>query len=162
LAKALLGILERGREHGKAARVLLPEDAGEPCYVFLALKQPQECSYEQYRTARRNLLEAYCMVAKVRYHKIQHLVGVASEPFGSNGRSEDLLYLDARQWSPELDRKARELSEQLNILRSPNPYRVRESEYPLTDIKEMNKGRSRNARCSCGSGKKIKKCCGRP
>lgn len=59
-----------------------------------------------------------------------------------------------------MDRDAIELSRDLDILQETRPYNMHEKEYPIADLRERKKGRNRNLRCPCGSGKKYKKCCG--
>lgn len=160
LAKAFLGVLRRGQDIDRFARIVQAAQEGEPYYVFLSLRTRSDIRYEEYRLARRSLLEAYCLVTKFRFPDALDIVGIAAEPMGSKGGSEDLLYFNGRYWNDELAREAKKLSTDLDILVDPKPYHIHEDEYPRQRIKEMRKGRNRNAPCSCGSGKKYKRCCG--
>jgi len=161
LSKALLGIIKVGAQNNRALRVIKPTKMGDPFYVFLTLKPPTDKPYEEYRTVRKNLLQTTCEIVRYKFPEARDIVGIATEPSGIEGSSEDLIYLDGSQWTAELDANAKEFSERFNILKEPKAYHVRELEYPKTDLKERGKGRNRNTRCSCGSGKKYKNCCGK-
>ena len=171
LAMALLGVVDQELpEGGKASRVFLPSRPGDPYYVFLLLWRPKDVSYDEFREVRRKLLEAYCMVLKTIYPDAEDIVGIATEDRTTTTRSEDVLYLDAREWNEELQSEALELQQRLNILReTTKTFRERVLEYPEVQPQPRNgryrtirnmKGRDRNSHCPCGSGKKFKKCCG--
>jgi preprotein translocase subunit SecA len=107
------------------------------------------------------------MVIKYKLPEALDIVGIASQPVRPNvGSSEDLVYLDARVWSDELNSEAGQLQQDLNILKSETVYNTQEKEYPEPPPAEnANTGRppkvGRNERCPCGSGKKYKRCHGR-
>ncbi len=159
-AKELLGVLKRGQEIDRFARVVKLEGREGRYYIFLSLARPPGILYTKYREVRRGILEAYCLVTRLRFHDAVEIVGIAFEPMGSEGRSEDLAYFDGRQWNEQMALEAARLSSELEILESPEPYNVHTEEYPRQQLKESKKGRNRNASCICGSGKKFKKCCG--
>ena len=141
-------------------------DSG-PFYVFLSLPQPDFTSYDQYRKNRSNLLKACCMVVKYKFPEAHDIVGIAFQPVRPNvGSSEDLLYLDARVWSDELNHEAECLHRDLGIFASGTTHNIYEQEYPEPANTKFIRTRrppkvGRNERCPCGSGKKYKKCCGR-
>lgn len=168
LAKALLGIMERPEQGTeRATRVVFPSSHGDPYYVFLSLMRPAERSDEEYRAARRHLLEALCMTVRARWPEALDVVGVATDPMGSKEMSEDLLYLDGRHWSGELQEEAEQLSRELNLLTNLRLRQGREHEYPdATGARRPAKAPylkpGRNDPCPCRSGKKFKKCCGSP
>jgi len=172
LAMALLGVVDQELpEWGRASRVFLPSRPGDPYYVFLLLWPPTDVSYEEFREVRRNLLEAYCMVLKTIYPDAEDIVGIATEDRTAMSRSEDVLYLDAREWNAEMQSEALELQQRLDILRkTTKTFRDQVLEYPDVQHQPRNsryrttsnmKGRDRNRPCPCGSGRKLKKCCGR-
>jgi hypothetical protein len=138
-----------------------------PFYVFLSLPQPDFTSYEQYREGRFSLLKACCMVIKYKFPEALDVVGIAFHPVRPNvGSSEDLLYLDARVWSDELNSEAARLHQDLGIFASATTYNVHEQEYPVSASAGVVRPRrppkvGRNERCPCGSGKKYKRCHGR-
>lgn len=162
LAKALVGIMTHGDSHDQATRVVLPSGPDDPHFVFLSVKLIPDHSYGEYRQYRRKLLEAYCMVAKLRWPEAHHVVGIATEPASFAGeRSEDLILLDGTHWDAEAQADAQRLADDLGLLTNTRRWEHVESEYPRAGDREMAKGRNRNQACSCGSGKKVKHCCGR-
>ena len=167
IAKGLIDLYTNTPDGMRRTKYLKPLSDSGPFYVFLSLPQPDFASYEQYREARFSLLEACCMVVKYKFPEALDIVGIASEPVRPNtGSSEDLLYLDAREWSDELNREAVQLQENLGILTSATFYHTHEREYPDPAVTEIVGVRQtskvgRNERCPCGSGKKYKHCHGR-
>jgi hypothetical protein len=132
LAAALCGLIESAPRNMRATRYICSSSPQEPYYVFLTLPQFDWMTYEQYREARRNLLEACCSTVKLKFPDAQHVVGVATEPgFGNGGRSEDAMYFDATDWTEEDAARAREASEKLDILKKTNMFSVHDQEYPL-------------------------------
>jgi SEC-C motif len=171
LAMALVGVVgEELPERGKRSRHVLPSRPGDPYYVFLLLWRPSDVSYEDFREVRRKLLEWYCMVIKTIYPEVKDIVRIATEDRTTAARSEDVIYLDARKWSEELQSEALKLQEEFGILREyKKTFDERVQEYPEIQTQPRDdlhrtarsmKGRDRNSPCPCGSGKKLKKCCG--
>lgn len=112
-------------------KCLKPLSLMEPFFVFLCLPQPNYATYEQYREGRMSLLEACLMVVKYKFPEATDIVGIASEPIQArNQSSEDLLYLDAREWSSELDKEAEKLQKDLKILTAPSVSYHVEKDYP--------------------------------
>ena len=169
LAKALFDMMDKPREgKERMTRVILPLQQGDPYYVFLALRRPPNVSLEQYREGRRELLQALCLVTRSKWEDARDIVGIATEPIESEDRSEDLLYMDGREWNDELNEEARELQRQLNLLTNMSISQVSEKEYPDVPGMRHEPARSshirfgRNDPCPCRSGRKYKKCCGHP
>ncbi len=162
LAKNLLGIMERGNEHDKAAR-LGSSESTKTIYVFLSLKNLSFFpSLDAYRETRRELLYAHCAVAKLIRPEAVDIVGIATNPLREMGNgSEDLIYLDASDWTTERNAEAKKLRRDLGIFTTGREFRFFDNEYPNIALKEIKKGRNRNTACICGSGKKYKKCCGK-
>lgn len=160
LARALLSLVEKGNEHGKAARIARPSYPGDPYYVFLSLQHPSDRSYEVYRRGRARLLEAYCLATRLEYPDAHYVVGVATEPLNSEGRSEDICVLDGSGWTEEMARETEALKKEYGIFTGLTETLLSEQEYPLIPDKEFSKGRNRNKSCPCGSGRKYKKCHG--
>jgi hypothetical protein len=134
---------------------------GSPHYVFLLLKHQPDMTDEEYRSLRSRLLSDYCDVAKLRYPQAKDIVGIASEAGPQSHRSEDFAYLDASQWSPEDEARAKEIQDRLGLLRDVTPLAVREYEYPMDhNGKPRREVPSRNSPCPCGSGKRYKRCHG--
>ena len=160
LAKALLGLVENGNAHGKAARIVQPGNSGDPYYVFLSLQHPPDRSYEVYRKGRARLLAAYCLVTRLEYSDAHYVVGIATEPLNSDDRSEDMCVLDGSHWTEETAKEAEALKKEYGIFTGLKQSRFNEPEYPLKHDQQLSKGRNRNQTCPCGSGRKYKKCCG--
>lgn len=138
LARALHEVIAAVPPTGfaKYSRVMLPSRPSDPYYVFLAVSQPTTRSEEEYREFRRLLLEAHCRVTKLVYPDVEDIVGLATEagmdPAAS--RSEDAIYLDAREWDDALNADAADLQRQLGILTHQTQHRGTEKEYPDVDI----------------------------
>jgi hypothetical protein len=131
IMKGVINIFTDTPDGTKHIKCLMPLSSGEPFYVFLCLPKPSYATYEQYREVRGSLLEACLMVVKYKFPEAQDIVGIASEPFRSNSNSsEDLLYLDAREWSDKFNDEAAKLQKDLNILQSPNFSYNNEKDYP--------------------------------
>jgi hypothetical protein len=81
---------------------------GSAHYVFVILPQG-DMDETRYRQVRRQVLEAYCMVLKVLFPEALDLVGVATEPGEATARSQDVIYIDARDWTPEMQAQAEDL-----------------------------------------------------
>jgi hypothetical protein len=164
LSKALLGALEAGNHTDRFLRVS-PGSKGMPAYVFLTLKHPPSVTDEAYRAVRRRMLAAAVTIARVKSAQdASCVIGIATEPREGpdDSRSEDLCFLDARV-DDEMREDARREQEELRIWNDPSKLRRsrwHEEEYPLKSQRSLGKGRSRNEQCPCGSGKKVKKCCG--
>src|SRR5205823_107442 len=130
LAQSLLEMLRTTPPDQRRLRVLPPMDEGDPYYVFLLLPILHAKTAEEYRRVRRKFLEGCCVVAKLENTTAKDIVGIATETGVGNGRSEDCLYLDARQWTAEMETHAKEIQEQLGILRKPRQIKFHMQEYP--------------------------------
>jgi hypothetical protein len=131
LAKALLDIMGNARPERDSVRHLLSDQHPDRGYIFLISGRRRNQSYDDYRRNRTALLSAYCHVAKLNTPSLLDIVGLGLDTPGSNGGSEDLIYLDARSWSEEDTARARELQEVTGILRSPRETHFHEEEYPV-------------------------------
>ena len=141
---------------------MLPSHSGDPHYVFLLLPVFNNHPEEENRAVRRSFLEACCQITKLKCPDAQDIIGIATESGWSNPtRSEDALYLDARQWTTELNDQALEFQRELGILVDPRETRFVKQDYPVTDLLMKIPDNPRNKRCPCGSNKKYKKCHGR-
>jgi hypothetical protein len=167
LASALIEAITNEQNHqlgDKFARVVKPSKPGDPYYVILLLRKPNFISYEEYREARVLLLEAYCRTVRLRFPDALDVIGIATELGRGVGGSEDAVYFDGRLFTEEERSRTEEDAAALHILEDITPsFHEKVMEYPYSA--EMSvppmKGKDRNMRCPCGSGKKFKKCCGR-
>ena len=98
-------------------------------YVFVILPQG-DMDETRYRQLRRQVLEAYCMAMKVRFPESLDLVGIATEPGEATARSQDVIYIDGRQWTPEMQAQA-EVLHAKGVLKNTGPIqRATILEYP--------------------------------
>jgi len=164
LGKAIIEILEKTPTNLRRLRVMPPLLPGSPYFVFLLLPVSKKRSYQENRTARLKFLEASCRVVKVQFPDALDIVGIATETgMSEDGRSEDVVYLDARQWNEAMEREARRVQQDLRILVNTTRTKFFEQEYP--DARRAGKvlailKNPRNKPCPCGSGKKYKRCHG--
>jgi hypothetical protein len=162
LSKNLLAVMTSAAEVPYRVRVCEPSNPGDPYYVFLVKRPNAEAGDRNaYREIRRTMLEGYCLVTKLIRPDATDIVGIATEPLGTDDTTEDFLYFDARLWNPDLEARAKAIQAGTGILLNTKLTRNREDEYPLTRQLAAKKGRNRNAPCGCDSGKKYKQCCGR-
>jgi hypothetical protein len=162
LGKGLMEMLEKTPADIRRLRVILPSNPGDPHYVFLLFPVFKNHSYEDNRAVRRSFLEACCNVAKLRYPDAQDIVGIATESGMSNAeRSEDAVYLDARQWTKESYDDALRIQKELKIFAEARETRSVEQEYPTNHRTMEIPDNPRNKLCPCDSGRKYKRCHGR-
>jgi len=129
LAGALMEILQSTKGWRKA-RLIFPSYSGDPYYVFLLLEPRDEKPYSEYREVRRNILNSYCHAVKIVCPDAKDIIGLATETAKSDGRSEDVIYLDAREWDSETDAWAREERTRLSIFQEVRKQEGRVDEYP--------------------------------
>lgn len=131
LMKGALEVFTNAPDGTYHVRCCLPSSEGDPYYFFLCLPQPNYASYEQYREYRMSFLEVGLMIVKLNFPEAIDIIGIASEPTNSSSQSsEDLLYLDARIWSEEMNEEAKILQKETGILTSSNTFHLNEKEYP--------------------------------
>lgn len=172
LAKAYLEVIEKGVQSDRFTRYVVSMDSRDTFYALLSLKMPDSVTYEKYREVRFYILGACCMRLKLKFPNAKNIVGIATEPGIKNkSRSEDATYYDVREWSAEDEEEATERSKILDYqIEQSGIYHVREDEYPQivrTDQRTENRSMElpknpRNKPCPCGSGKKYKRCHGKP
>lgn len=147
----------------RSSRLIYSPSKKDKLYVFLFFPRSKSQDYHDYRDERLHYVKAYSLVAKYLYTKMKHVIVLATEPQQSECRSEDIysveydkeLSEEEKNMAQSLIKEERILSdivkEKTNLLdiinNKPRPYRCKKPKY------------GRNAKCSCGSGKKYKKCC---
>ena len=91
----------------------------DTAYVFLILPWPPFFkTYSEYREGRRAMLLASCKVARLRATSAVRILGLATEPLGTRGATEDLVLLSVQgdAWGEEQEREARDLQRGASIL----------------------------------------------
>jgi hypothetical protein len=130
-----------------------PEAAG---YIFMVLAYPTklnlEGGYEQYRKARVAMLETYCFAFLYEHRNLRRMVGIAldasSRVTGREGGSEDLVAVEVKEWTPELERdvqRRRSLYEILQLDRVRTGH-LSMNEYPELREQPLNRQQRRAAR----------------
>jgi len=168
LAKAFRDALQRSKANERRIRYIIPQQPGEPYYVYLFFPKPARATREQYRQMRLRVLAACCEVVKLEYSDALDIVGLAMESGIQPGeRSIDAAYLDARSWTEEEADHAREVQRHLRIHENPiaSPLRVDEPRLePLTvpPIKVVPQSMAFGTQiyCGCGSGLSYAACHG--
>jgi hypothetical protein len=140
LASQLLGALNTDVPAGQRfVRLGTSSARADVAYVFLILPQPPSiATYEEYRQARRALLLAACKVAKLRSPKAQRVVGIASEPRGTKGGSQDLVLLNvsAGFWGAEEEDEARAIQREGMLQETTTKqYLCNDEEFPIVKPK---------------------------
>lgn len=151
----------------RTTRTILPTNPTEPYYVFLLLPKAENIEHEKYREIRRKLLSDYLKVTKIKHPNAVNIIGLATETGLPGERSEDIVYLNTNNWNNEDYEDAERIEKELidnGLLGRRTMFRDAIYEYPnkrTSQVISGMKGRERNNPCPCGSGKKIKKCCGK-
>ena len=116
LMKSFYELFEKWQPNSRSVRVIMPSSPGDPYYIFMLFPHFENISEEEYRNARGNLLEYYCIVVKAKFPDAQYVVGLAVNSDTSHGVSEDLLCIDVREWSEEAQENALNIQKKFNLL----------------------------------------------
>ena len=127
LGKMITEAIEKGQNEPCFSRAIIPmpkDQKRKTGYVFLMLAHPknmgQEVSYKQYRSARLEILRAYCAGHSRKHQHLERFIGIAMEPppkvSGSTEISEDFVLFEAREWTEEIECRILELCKRYNIL----------------------------------------------
>ena len=139
LARAILDLLSSSRASGRPkSRCVVSAEKSGTGYCLLVCPCPQGRDYEQHRRWRSGVLAAYCKALKSRFPDLQHIVGYATEPVDGERRSEDLVYVDATNWTEEDAKTARTIQREEGLLVAPKVTHVHESEYPASSGPEVS------------------------
>ena len=162
IMNSLYEVMRRAMTEMRSLRILEPSSQGDPYYALLSLQRLPDASMEDYREVRLGLLRAYCMVLKLRFPEAKDIVGIAVDAANTaEYGSEDLMYIDGREWTAAAEEEAKKLQKEFNLLTQTRRLSSTVYEYPVAGTSRTRKGRDRNKLCPCGSGKKYKNCCGR-
>jgi len=149
-------------------------------YLFLLLPYiPEYGTYEEYRNIRRMMLQDYCAINKLLKPHVNTFLGIAAQTRTTDSaiskafldEGQDFILFDASDWDEKAFAYAKEVHDEyiergLFAERKLSLENMREfpdvSSGEVIFKRKMNiKGSDRNKPCICGSGKKLKKCCGR-
>lgn len=180
LADAFLSFYKMTEPGIRGTRVIMNPEDSDVGYLFLLLPHVKCFATEvEYRETRCRMLEDYCLMAKLKLPSIKSIIGIGAKTrengeainnrFFSEG--QDFLWCDLSEWT-EVDRKNAEQLEASyksggmlgekkwsagRLFEFPNESGAMAEVRPLGGIR----GAERNKPCWCGSGLKVKKCCGR-
>lgn len=143
LAKSIHELLGKTHSTKHGVRVMAPSRIGDPYYVFLLFPKSKEQSEDEYREMRRVVLESYCRVTKYKFPDAEDIVGVSTESGWDTQRSEDLMYLDTREWSEEDQELAKGFHDDLGLLKTINWFAEKEYEFPTEKTKKRKRRRSK-------------------
>jgi hypothetical protein len=141
LTKLLYELLSKTSPDKLGLRVVLPSSDGEPYYVFLLLPIPENKSENEYRKMRREILHSYCMVTKYKFPDAKDIIGFATESGRGKYGSEDLIYLDSREWTEENQATAEGFHNEIGLLKKINRFAEKEYEYPTEKGKKKTRHR---------------------
>lgn len=120
-------------KYARFARVMMPSTSSRDqtvAYVLLILAYPKDLEdaggltegYEQYRQARVQILEGYCLALLSDHRELKTAVGIAVDASfaqtGRRGGSEDLMAIQVDEWTDELTKEIAEAREKFDILKS--------------------------------------------
>ena len=142
LARGLLEMMPGTKPGQQRRRLVLPSHPGDPYWVFVVLPRPDHAEYRQYRELRQELLIGHCYVVKYLHPEALDIVGIAVEPSEAE-LSEDLVYMDGRTWTTDLNDRARILHEEGGIFRSPTQLASVVHEFPMDSLPDTRKSDDR-------------------
>jgi hypothetical protein len=178
LANAFIEFYEKALSGQRGTRFCLDPENKENAYIFCAV--PYHTSFssnERYREVRRGMIQDYCAINKYLNKQIKNIFGIAfktrekeqylSSAFFNEG--QDFVFFQADDWVESDYLEAKIIYEEYvsnGLLAERGVLMERITEFPEGNsgfrTKLDVKGKDRNKPCVCGSGKKIKKCCGWP
>lgn len=106
LSRTLLSLISNTPKEMRCTKVVTPLTDGGPFYLFLLLPKLKEVSYDEYKDERVNLLQCYLDIVKHEFPDAVDIIGYATETGFSDEHTEDLAYLDAREWTEEQEKIA--------------------------------------------------------
>jgi len=130
LAKSLLDMISSTPTGQIRRRYLPPSSKDDPYWVFLVAPNPGGLDDREYRHARREMLLAHILVVKYLHKDAMNLVGIAVD--GDVPEiTEDAIYLDASDWTEEMNERARRLHTEEGIFRNPRQIAWTDWDYPI-------------------------------
>jgi hypothetical protein len=141
-------------ERDRFTRILFSRGASvnsDLAYIFMILAYPKtdpDVGYERYRRTRVTILETYCYAFLQDYPSYKRAVGIAINAPGDGGSSEDLIVIEAPEWSDEILKNLAERRAHFEILEIKNPKvrKVSIQEYPDTSTNAKSSGLNRHER----------------
>lgn len=180
LSQAFFEFYDKAQPGKRGTRIVVdPINKGQ---AFLFLMVPFDSTnnnLDHYREVRRVMLEDYCLIYKHLFPTIRNFIGVACKTRETDNPLDDSFYsegqdftnLDTTIWGEDDIKEAKEIHDQyvdhgflakrISIMSTMLDF-PEDNDGRLYFRKNISvKGKDRNKQCICGSGKKIKKCCGK-
>lgn len=159
----------------RGTRVALDPVNAKQAYLFYVMPFGGSfSSYEEYAELRRKMLIEYCLINKWLDPNIEKIIGIACKTRVNEncidsrffGESQDFVFADLSNWSDVEFERAKELYDEYGrdgMIAKRELTTEYVSEFPTisSGVEGGNRGQKRNSPCACGSGKRIKHCCGR-
>jgi hypothetical protein len=124
LGYSFINLIENTPSDKRAARLFISNDFQKTAYVFLIFPPLDNQTYSNYRDERKALLYAYCKVAKLiteeKNLKTEFVVGIATEPKGSNGGSEALVVIESKYWTQDMHDEAKIIQKEASLFLEEN------------------------------------------
>lgn len=135
LAKTFIDLFEKYKQFDKnkiLKRVVIFENNDKKAYVFLITNKPENWKYEDYQNERKYQLFNYMMSLKGKYPNLLDIVGISREAVLDESSSNDILYIDGRNWNKEDEEEADEIFLKYGYLKDENieKFSREEVEYP--------------------------------
>ena len=113
--RTLSQLIEHRAERARGGWIasLLPSENPHVLYVLLVGPGASRDQYEDYRVGRSRDLMLRCYAAKAARPGARFFVGIGLDAPGSEGSSEDLVYLDTDDWSTEDAQQAENIQREL-------------------------------------------------
>jgi hypothetical protein len=145
-------------ENQQGVRVLSVPGSRKRWVAVLALAHPPDLDENQYREFRRGMLHALLLILRCREPDAEDLVGIAFDagPMG-RAQSQDLEYLDGRQWSRQHESRAIELQQRTGLLMNATFSRMTDFDYP--DEEARVRPAKLDEPCPCGRPLRFRECC---
>lgn len=159
LAAAFLDKLRTVPSDRRSSRAVPSPTFSDTIFLFVFYPRDSNEEYEIYRQDRIEIAHAYGLVAKLRHPHFSKFIIIATEPKGSQGRSEDCLAMEIDELNDEARAVAAELRDVDQIFSDITDIRMAGSRIDPMTFQRRKQGR--NESCVCGSGRKAKKCCQR-
>lgn len=136
-SEAILTAFDKLEETGsnRFFRAILDDKAqNETGFCVLLLNRsmvPKGASFEDYREFRCRTLSAYTLGLLERNRYLKRMVGIATEGEKSGPRTEDLIYHEPPEWTPDVVQYVRDMEDGFDIFRSDIQFeRMSSLEYP--------------------------------
>jgi hypothetical protein len=132
-----MGALDMGRDKEVFFRAMISPKGSKGSatgFFFMTLRYSSwmdaKGGYERYRQMRAFYLQSYAQALLMKNKHLEQIVGLAMEPPGNNGSSEDIIYAEQTQWTLADRKQVRNDCLSLGIMANLERRSYRGQEYP--------------------------------